>query len=73
MTSKDAIKQKIETEDDYIHCPKANNSLKQLMDDRVDGIDDAKIAKVLMIRIDEVEQFFQSALSRIRKKLNIED
>lgn len=63
---------KIKEEDDFVNCPKMDNSLKKVMDKHPDGLEDEKIADLLCIDVEEVEAIYQSAIKKIRKKLNIE-
>lgn len=71
MTNKEKIKEKIETEEDFIYCPRLGNSLDKFVEKNPDGVDDEKIAKVLLIETEEVETIFQSAISKIRKNLKL--
>lgn len=69
---KPEILKKIEEDEDYVHCPKMDNSLKKVINKNPDGLDDQKIADLLCIDVKEVEKLYQSAIKKIRKKLNIE-
>lgn len=69
IKEKKTPKERIETEEDYIHCPHSKNSLKNLIQKNPEGIDNERIAKVLMISEQEVEDTFESAISKIRAKL----
>jgi hypothetical protein len=65
------IKDKIADDADFILCPKFGNSIKKLIETYNDGIDNAKIAKVLLMTEKEVEETYQSAINKIRQYLNI--
>lgn len=65
----DEKKLKLTQEEDYIDCPKFNNSIKQLIDRNPDGIDDETIAKVLNMSVDEVEKAYQNAINKLKKSL----
>jgi len=67
------IKLKIETEDDFIYCPRLGNSLKKLIEKNPDGVDESRIAKVLLISEEEVKELFDSAISKIRNLMEIEE
>lgn len=69
--NKDKLKEKIEKDEDFIYCPRLGNSLTKFVEKNPEGVDDEKIAKVLMIEKDEVESIFQSAISKIRKNLKL--
>ena len=69
MLNKEDIRKKVETEEDFIYCPRLNNSLEKFLIAHPDGIDNAKIAKVLMMTEEEVEAAFQSALKKLKESL----
>lgn len=69
---KPEVYKKIQEDDDYVHCPKLDNSLKKVLNKNPDGLPDNKIADMLCISIDEVEIIYQSAIKKIRQKLKIE-
>lgn len=62
-------KEMIETDEDYINCPHSKNSLRVLIQKNPDGISNERISKVLMITEKEVEEAYESALSKIKAKL----
>ncbi|HLD91636.1 MAG TPA: hypothetical protein VI911_11615 [Patescibacteria group bacterium] len=68
---KKKIQDKIEQERDFIYCPRLNNSLKIFMDSYPDGVEDDRIAKVLLLENNEVDNIFMAAIRKIRKKLKI--
>jgi hypothetical protein len=68
---KQEILKKIKEDEDYVHCPKMDNSLKKIVNKNPDGLDDAKIADLLCVNVEEVEKIYQSAIKKIRHKLNI--
>lgn len=70
--NKDEIKKRIQSEEDFIYCPRLGNSLKTLIDKHPDGVEDKRIAKVLLMSEEEVQSIFTSALIKIRKALRIE-
>lgn len=69
----DKIKKKINTEEDFIHCPRMGNSLEKYMSRYPEGVDNEKIAKVLLMEEEEVEEVFQSAVRKLRAEMGIED
>lgn len=71
MATREKIKDKIGTEDDFIYCPRLSNSVEQFMKNNPEGADNKKIAKVLLMEEEEVEEIFQSAIRKIRERLNI--
>jgi len=71
MTDKNKIKKKIETDPDFIYCPRLGNSLSIFLEKYPEGVDDAKIAKVLMVDEEDVEEIFQAAIIKIRKSMGV--
>lgn len=70
-TNKEKLKEKIKNEEDFIYCPRLGNSLNKFKEKNPDGVDDDKIAKVLLLNTEEVESIFQSAINKIRKGLKL--
>lgn len=68
---KQKLQDKIKKERDFIYCPRLNNSLKTFMDSYPDGVEDERIAKVLLLDNEEVGNIFLSAVKKIRKKLKL--
>ena|GEM_PF-2632473 len=66
------IRKKIENDPDYIYNPKMGNSLKKMVDRYPDGIEDEKIAKVLCMDIEEMNNIYESILVKLRKVLKVE-
>ena len=71
MTVKDRFKKKITTDEDFIYCPRLGNSLEKFIEKYPEGVDDEKIAKVLLMDEEEVEETFQNAIRKIRDNLKI--
>jgi hypothetical protein len=67
------IKKQINNDSDFIYCPRLGNSIKKLLDIYPDGVDNKRIAKLLLMKEEEVEDVFNSALKKIRKNLKIKD
>ena len=70
--SKEDIKELIRTDEDFIYCPRLGNSLSKLIDKNPDGVDDERIAKVLLLKEDEVKGLFASAIKKIRESMGID-
>jgi hypothetical protein len=68
---KPEIHKKIQEDEDFVHCPKFNNSLKKVINKNPDGLEDNKIADMLCVSIEEVSSIYNSAIEKIRQKLNI--
>lgn len=73
LKDKQAIVDKIKNDEDYIYCPRLNNSLKSFVNTHPDGVDEERIAKVLLIDVNEVKSIFNNAIKKIRKKLKLND
>ena len=71
MTKKKTVKEKIFEEEDFIYCPRLGNSLKKLIDKNPEGVSNERIAKVLMMTEEEVEETYENALKKFRKALGI--
>lgn len=61
----------IQTEEDFIFSEKYNYSLKEMMTKNPSGLDNAKIAKVLLMTPEEVEEEFLLAVAKIKKALGV--
>ena len=72
MTAKTKIKSKIHTDSDFIYCPRLGNSLEKYVSRYPEGVDNEKIAKVLMMEESEVEAVFQSAVRKLRAEIGLE-
>jgi hypothetical protein len=64
-------KLKLTQEEDYIDCPKFNNSIKQLIEKNPEGVDDETIAKVLNMSVEDVEKTYQNAIKKLKKSLEV--
>jgi len=71
LKDKQKLQKKILIDDDFIYCPRLNNSLKSFVNTHPDGVTDERIAKVLLIEEEEVEAIFQKAIGKLRKKLGL--
>lgn len=69
---KEEILRKIMEDEDYIRCPKCANSLAKFLAKNSDGVENSVIARLLMIPEERVEELFQEAVRRLRKKM-VED
>lgn len=65
------IKKRIEEEEDFIYCPRLKNSLNALVQKNPMGIDNERIAKVMLITEEEVEELYNSAVEKIKRGLSL--
>ena len=70
---KNEVQRRILEEEDYIRCPKCNNSVHKLLMKHPDGIDDAAIARFLMITEEKVRELYEEAVKLLRKDMEDED
>lgn len=64
-------KERIQNEEDFIFSQKYGYSLKRMMAQNPDGLDNEKIAKVLLMTPEEVEEEFLMAIAKIKKALKL--
>jgi hypothetical protein len=66
------LKYRIENDDDFIYYPKFNNSLTEMLKKYPDGIENSRIAKLLLMEESEVEAIYENAIIKLRKALGVE-
>jgi len=71
MSDNRTILQKIETDEDFINYPRYGNSIKNLIENNPNGVDNKKISKALMMSEKQVEETFLSAVVKIRKIMGV--
>lgn len=69
---KEDIKEFIQKDEDFIYCPRLGNSLEKLIEKNPDGVEDDRIAKVLLMTEDEVKGVFASAIQKLRNALGLD-
>lgn len=69
--NKEDIEDLIKNDEDFIYCPRLGNSLEKLIEKNPEGVDDERIAKVLLLSEDEVVELFDSAIRKIRSSIGI--
>lgn len=70
---KNELQQKVLTEEDYVRAPKFSNSLAKFLARNSDGVENATIARLLMISEEEVEKIFNEAVVMLREEMVDED
>ena len=68
MDKEDIIKRVME-EEDYIRCPKCSNSLTKFLAKNSEGVDNAVIARLLMIPEEKVEELYEEAVKKLRAEM----
>jgi hypothetical protein len=74
VIDKAEILHKIATEEDYIRCPKLDNSLNKFTAKNSEGVENSVIARLLMMTEEEVEKVYKEAVQMLRDDmLEVED
>jgi hypothetical protein len=71
LMDEETIKKRVENEEDFIYCIQLNHSITSLVNKHPDGVDDKRIAKLLLITPQQVKEIFERALKKIRATLKI--
>lgn len=66
---KNELQKRVLEEEDYIRCPKCSNSLAKFLSRTSDGVENATIARFLMIPEEEVERLYQEAIDILRRDM----
>ena len=67
---KTEILKKILEDEDYIRCPKFSNSLNRFAERNSDGVENATIARLLMMSEQEVERIYNEAVEMLREEMD---
>lgn len=67
MAEKEDVQKRVCEEEDYIRCPKASNSLTKFLQKNTEGVEDATIARLLVIPEEKVEAIYQEAVATLRE------
>lgn len=63
------IERKIQEEEDYIRSPKLGNSLNKFMSKNANGVEDAIIARLLLIPVERVKEIYEESVKYLRRKM----
>lgn len=63
------IQERILKEEDYIHAPKFSNSLVKFVARNSEGVENATIARLLMLTEEEVGKIHQEAIEMLREDM----
>ena len=66
---KTEIQRKILTEEDYVRCPKLGNSLTKFTSKNSEGVENATIARLLLLPEEEVDRIYQEAVEMLRRAM----
>lgn len=69
MDDKSELQQKVLEEEDYVRASKFSNSLTKFLARNSDGVENATIARLLMIPEEQVEKIHQEAIEMLREEM----
>jgi ERCC4-type nuclease len=67
------LETKILEDDDFIRCPKSANSLAKFLSKNADGVENATIARLLMITEEQVQEIYEAAAAEIKEGMAEEE
>jgi hypothetical protein len=70
--SREEIKNKLESEEDFVNSPKHDYSLSKLERVNPNGVNDRFAASLLAITVEEFQSLFQSTVKKYRQLLKID-
>lgn len=73
MDDKAELQRRVLEEEDYVRAPKFSNSLSKFLARNSDGVENATIARLLMIPEEQVEKIHQEAIDMLREEMVDED
>lgn len=71
MKNKDSLRKRIKEEEDFIYCPRLGNSMKQLLQNNPEGIDNERMSKVLLMTEEEIEKEYNLALKKLKEIIGL--
>lgn len=66
---KNELQKRVQDEEDYVRAPKFSNSLAKFLARNSDGVENATIARLLMVTEEEVEQIYAEAIRILREDM----
>lgn len=70
IVEKSEIAKKIMEDEDFIHCPKHQNSLKKFLAKTDNLVEDTTIGRLLLLSEEEVKDIYQQSVIELRKVMN---
>jgi len=67
------MQKKIREVEDFIHAPKCQNSLIKFLAKLEKPLENATIARLLLLSPEEVEEIYQQSIIQLRKEMNSEE
>lgn len=62
---------RLDSDEDYIHAPKYNDSIDKFVDENPDGASSQTVATLLQLKISEVEKVYGFALQKLRDLIGL--
>jgi predicted RNase H-like nuclease len=69
MINKEDLKKRVLEEEDFIKCPRFFNSLQKYLAKASEEVDNRTIAKLLLIKEEEVKQLYDEAVKLIKEDI----
>lgn len=66
---KDDVQKRVREEEDYVRCPKLNNSLERFLNKNPDGVENHIVARLLAMSEQEVQELYEEAVEMMREKM----
>lgn len=66
---KDDVQRRVREEEDYVRCPKLNNSLERFLSKSPDGVENNVIARLLAMSEQEVQELYEEAVEMLRDQM----
>jgi hypothetical protein len=66
------IRHKIDTDPDFVHAKRFDNSLKILLEKYPEGAPAKVVAQALLLTEEEVEDLYQKAVVKLRRVMKVE-
>jgi len=63
------MERKIKEDEDYIHSPKYQNSLNKLLAKTENPLENAAIARILLLSEEEVDRLYKESVQKLREEM----
>lgn len=72
MADKEDLQKRVREEEDYVRCSKFSNSLTKFVAKNSEGVENAVIARLLLMEESEVQKIYEEAVAQLREGLSEE-
>jgi len=69
IVEKSEIKKKVMEEEDFVHAPKHQNSLRKFITKMENPLENGAIGRLLMLSPEEVEEIYQESVEKLKKEM----